>query len=267
MTKIVKVPGINALGKTKGMRNSGNAVMNELKNIYSNEKGVVIEPELLDFEEINLNNENIEEQEDAIFQRSREIMEENNRVAFLGGDHSISYATGKAFLDYCIKKGKTPCLIVFDAHPDCMKPMKNPTHEEWLRALIEEGFPAHGVLLVGARNSDREEIKFLAENNIKQINLNQLSNNPEETTDMIMEFASGDELYVSFDIDCVDPAFAPSTGYPEAGGLTGRQACYILGRMSLMKNLKALDIVEIDSENDGDKKTIKLGAKILAEFL
>lgn len=265
--QIIKTPCINSLGKTKGCRNAGNALVSELSSIWSNEKGKPINKELLDLEEIYVDNENLDEQEKLIYENSKKAFEENEKIIFLGGDHSLSYSTGKAFLDFCTQQEKEPCLIVFDAHPDCMPPDKNPNHEEWLRALVEEGFPTKNILLVGARNSDAEEIKFLAENKIKQVSMNQLNSDLEETTDMIMEFSSGRGLYVSFDIDIIDPAFAPSTGYKEPGGLTSRQAVYIISRISLMKNLRAVDIVEIDSEKDEDRETIKLGAKLLAELL
>lgn len=262
---IVKVPGLNNLGKNNGCRNAGNALLAELKNIWSNEKGKIMEPELFDLEEIHVNNLNIEEQEKLIYENSLEAFGNQEKVIFLGGDHSISYSIGKAFLEYCGEK--KACLIIFDAHGDCMPAGKNPSHEEWLRALINVGFPPRNILLVGARNLDKQEIEFLSENKIKQVNINQLNNNLEETTDFIMEFASGKELYVSFDIDVIDPAFAPSTGYPEPGGLTSRQAIYIMQRIALMKNLKAIDIVEINSEQDKSNLTVKLGAKLLAELI
>jgi agmatinase len=85
--------------------------------------------------------------------------------------------------------------------------------------------------------------------------------------DVIMEFANGKELYVSLDIDVVDPVFAPATGYPEAGGLTSREIIYIMQRINMMKNLRAVDIVEINEKNDASQVTVKLGAKILAELI
>ena len=74
-------------------------------------------------------------------------------------------------------------------------------------------------------------------------------------------------MYVSLDIDVIDPAFAPATNHPEPAGLTSRQLIYIMQRIAMMKNLKAADIVEIDSEKDRnhDSMTTKLGARILAE--
>jgi arginase family enzyme len=85
--------------------------------------------------------------------------------------------------------------------------------------------------------------------------------------DTILEFTAGKEVYVSIDIDVVDPSFAPSTGYQVPGGLTSRQLIYILQRMNKIQNFKAVDIVEINSEKDETGLTVKLGAKILAELL
>ena len=174
---IVKVPGINGLGKTKGCRNAGNAILASLDDIWSNEQGKIVDRKLLDLEEIHVDNENLEEQDRLIYENALEIIKSQDKVIFLGGDHSISFSIGKAFLEYCKKENKETCLIIFDAHADCMKTMKEPTHEELLRALVEEGFPAKNILLVGARNLWQEEIKFLAENKIKRISINELNNN------------------------------------------------------------------------------------------
>ncbi len=266
---IVKVPGINGLGKTNGCERAGNAILESLSEIYSNEQGKPIDIKLLDLEEIHLDNFNLEQSHELIYKNSFEIFEEKPRTVFLGGDHSISYSTTKAFLEHCKSNGKEPCLIVFDSHPDCMPTTdkKTPTHEEWLRALIESGFPAENVLLVGARNSDRQEIEFVSKNKIRIISMNQMLSDLQDSCDIIMEFSHGKELYVSVDIDVIDPAFAPSTGYMEPGGLTSRQFIYLIQRINKMRNLRAVDIVEINEKHDKEKTTVKLGAKILAELL
>lgn len=160
---IVKVPGINGLGKTKGCERAGNAILKSLKEIHSNESGNIIDTNLLDLEEIHLDNSNLELSNKLIYENSLETFETKPQVIFLGGDHSISYSIGKAFLDDCRKEKKKPCLIIFDAHADCMEPMQEPTHEEWLRALVEAGFPPENILLVGARNIEKSEIKFIKE--------------------------------------------------------------------------------------------------------
>ena len=266
---IIKVPGINGLGKTNGCERAGNAILDSLRKIYSNEQGKLIDVNLLDLEEIHIDNYNLELSNNLIYKNSLEAFETKPKTVFLGGDHSISYSTTKAFFDYVRNRnsGKEPCLIVFDAHADCMPTMKEPTHEEWLRGLIEYGFPAENILLVGVRNFWREELKFLNEKKITIITMNQLLEDLQDTCDTIMEFSNGKELYVSVDIDVIDPAFAPSTGSQEPGGLTNRQFLYLIQRINKIKNLKAVDIVEINSEKDKTGLTVKLGAKILSELL
>lgn len=268
---VVKVPGINGLGKTNGCERAGNAILSKLREIYTNESGREIDVHKLDLEEIHLDNSNLKVTNDLIYKNSFEIYEENPFVVFLGGDHSISYSLTRAFFDFVENSGKEPCLIVFDAHPDCMMPTdsKFPTYGEWLRQLIEDGFPVENILLVGVRNACSEELKFLKEKGIKQISVNSFNDNLEEMIDVLTEFASGKELYVSLDIDVVDPAFAPGTGEKESGGFTSRQIIRIFQRISKMKNLRAVDIVEINIEKDKnfDDLTSILGAKILSELI
>ncbi len=266
---IVKIPMINGLGKTKGCERAGNAILESLKGIHSNEQGGIIDSSLLDLEEIHLDNSNLELSNKLIYENSVEIFEAKPRVIFLGGDHSISYSAGKAFLDTCKKERKKSCLIIFDSHADCMPPMKEPTHEEWLRKLIEEGFPKENILLVGLRNVWKDEMKFLKENKIKTLSMTNLTEDLTEMCDTIMEFSNGKELYVSLDIDIIDPAFAPATGYPEPCGLSSRQFLYLIQRIKRIKTLRAIDLVEINEKKDKeyDNKTVRLGARILAELL
>jgi arginase family enzyme len=205
-----------------------------------------------------------------IYKNAFKMFESHPKTIFLGGDHSISYSLGKAFLDHCQNNGKEPCLIVFDAHPDCMPVTKGsekyPNHEEWLRDLIEQGFPSKNILLVGIRNSEGKEIEFLKEKNIRTISMNQLLEGLEETCEIIMEFSDRKELYLSLDIDVVDPAFAMGTGYKEPGGLTSREFIYIIQRLNKIKNLRGVDLVEINPKKDENNLTVKLGAKILSEI-
>jgi len=112
-------------------------------------------------------------------------------------------------------------------------------------------------------------MKFLNENKIKQININSIEEDIDNIADTLMEFCYGKEVYISIDIDVLDPVFAPATFYAESGGLTSRQLIYILQRLSKVKTLRAMDLVEINSFKDlkCDNLTTKVGAKILSELL
>lgn len=269
---IVKIPGINGLGKTLGCDLSGNELLKVLKeDIHSNESGTHLEFGKLDLEEIHLDNSDLNKTSKLVYKNSFEIFSLKPKTLFLGGDHSISYFTVKGFADYCADFGKEPCLIVFDAHPDCMPVTREfqsyPAHKEWLRALVEQGFPGKNILLVGVRNIDVAERDFIKEKEIKIIQMDRLLENIEETCEIIMEFSDKKELYVSLDIDVLDPVFAPATGYPEPGGLTSREIIYLLKRINKIKNLRGVDLVEINPKKDRDGITVKLGAKIIAELI
>ncbi len=268
---IVKVPGVNAPGRPSGCEEGCFKVLECLKKeIYSSEKGKPVQYQKLDLEHIHVDNSNIAEAQELILRNSKEMFEKQDKVFSLGGDHSISYPLVKGFFSVY----PDARLIVFDAHPDCMPAMREPTHEEWLRKVVEE-FDGEKVLLVGVRNADSEELRFLEERGIRRVEMNQLLTDLEGTTDFIMEFSGGNPLYVSLDIDVVDPAFAPGTGYQEPGGLSSREIIYILQRIAMMKNFRGLDIIEINpSLEDGEiahgvelGRTVKLGARILAEML
>jgi len=266
---IVKVPGING-EKSQGCERTGNAILESLREIYSNEQGIPIDVDLLDLEEIHLDNSNLKLTNELIYENSLETFEAKPRTIFLGGDHSISYSIVRAFLDNCRNLKREPCLIVFDSHPDCLfSKEKYPNNREWLRKLIEKGFPEENILLVGTRNIWKDEIKFLKENKIKTLSISNLTDDLHEMCDTIMEFSNGKELYVSIDIDVIDPVFAPATGYPESCGLSSRQFLYLVQRIKKIKTLRAVDIVEINEKKDEkyDNATVKLGAKVLAELL
>jgi agmatinase len=257
---VVKVPLLNALGKSKGCEKAPDSIIKAMEGIYTNESGKPISFETM---EIKVNNSNVKESNEIIQKEASEIFEKNQPVVFLGGDHSITYPIMKEF-----SKKRRVGLIIFDAHADCVHNMPEPTHEDWLRTLIEKGFNPADVILIGARNIDPVESEFLLKNHINNFSMKELFENLHKSCDLIMEYARNFEnVYISIDIDAIDPAFAPGTGYPELGGLTSREFLYLIQRMKRLNNLKAFDIVEINPDKDLNGLTVKLGAKILGELL
>jgi len=268
--KIISAPRINAFGK-KGPEEMADKVLMKL--------GV-------DAEKIDIDNSDIDNSEKMIYLRAKEIFKDNEKVVFVGGDHSITYPIFKAFSE----KNKNAFLIVFDAHADCMPPMKEPTHEEFLRAIIEGGFDASKIILVGARKFEDVEKKFLEDNGVKvfgdahasvssdegriknpysSFNKSQDEGNIKIIADYISERANGMDVYVSVDIDVLDPAFAPAVNYPEPNGLSSRELFYLLKRIFCIKSLKALDVVEVVPEKDEkyNYRTVNVAVKVVQEFL
>lgn len=273
LMKIVQIPGINAPGRPRGSELGCVKILSCLREeIYGKEQSNGTD--IFEVEDIEgFDNGDIEKSERAIIKKSQEVFTHNERVIFLGGDHSISYGCVKGFL----KNFPDGRLIVFDAHPDCMSYLKEASHDSWLRKLVDDGFPGKQILIVGLRNAHPKESKFLEAHKIRRIEMSQLILDLEGTTDAIMEFSERKPLYVSLDIDVVDPAFTPGTGYKEPGGLSSRDIIHIIQRISMIKNLKGVDLVEINPLLDGDPgigreneyfgTTVKLGARIVAELL
>ena len=171
----------------------------------------------------------------------------NNRVIFLGGDHSVTLST--------YPKTKATHLVVLDSHFDLYGSPDHPFHGNWLKVLIERKLiNPHNVTILGVRAWDRTEMTYAKEKGINYVLFDSVLPDITEPT------------YLSLDVDVVDPAFAPGTGYIEPGGWTSRRLLEIVKELR-NKNLVAMDIVEVDSKRDINNMTSKLGAKLIEEFL
>ena len=239
-----------------------NIIFEFLKNIKLNEDGKLIDFNSLDIESFILE-KNFNELNETLYNFIFEIFRKNSKAFFINEENSINYSLTRIFFDFVQNSGNKPCLVIFNSHAEC----KNSFNHTWLKKLIEDGFPKRNILLVGVRNLDFEELEFLKKNNIKFIGMNSFINNIEDICDSIMEFTSGKIVYVSINLNSIDPAYAPGTFFPEVGGFSSREFIYLIQRINKMKNLFALDLVGINSKKDINKITLQLCAKILAESI
>jgi agmatinase len=264
--QIIKVPGF-ATEKNKGCRNTGNALLKELKTFLHNEEGKSTEGVFLNLEEIHVNNASPSAKESLIYENALKIFDEQERAIFLGGDHSITLPLAKAFLFHCKLETKAPCLIVFDACADCVSENNKEKSKTWLKELILSGFPPESILLVGTRYFSKNEKDFLRNQRVKMISINSFLEDIASACDSVMEFSSGKLLYVSFDFKSLDPVFMPCSTELFPGGFSSRQIIYLLQRIKKIKSLRSVDLVELDSEKKESEQSVSLGAKILSEFL
>ena len=135
--------------------------------------------------------------------------------------------------------------------------------------MVDEGkIDGNNVMIVGIRSFHKKEIEYLREKKIKILTMrNIFDNGVISVCDSIMEFASKfKSLYLSIDIDVVDPAFAPGVGYVEPGGLSSRELIYFIQRLKNLKNLRKVDIVEVNIDKDVNNMTAKLAAKLIYEL-
>lgn len=256
---IIKVKSSQgSLGKNLGCEEAPELVLEFYNKLILNES---FSDTIANVHDLKIFNGNLEKTNQAIFDEASRY----DKAFFLGGDHSITYSIFKAF-SY---KHKNPGLLIFDAQPDCEVYTDIATHEDFVRKLVEDGYlKVENVILVGVRSFSKNEIEFLKQNKIRFFSMKDLFNDIQSSCDEIMELSMGfDGLYLSVDIDVVDPAFAPGTGYLEPGGLSTRELIYFIQRIKLLKNIMFMDMVEINPEKDINNLTVSLGAKILRELI
>lgn len=243
--KVIGVPfGKGGLGKGDGSVLGPAAIAKHLDGGFN-------------YESLELDKNIISEAHKQIESSVEQVQE---KTILLGGDHSISYSAVKAFA----KKHADFLFIVFDAHPDLMEDFIPPTHEAYLRALIDEDIlKAENVIILGVRNSDKQEDEYLVENNLLCFRAETILQRG--VTNIMNEVISHIDkpVYLSLDIDVVDPRDAPGTGYPEAHGISGKDFLYCLEELKDTGKLAMIDLVEVQPKKDIHEKTVKLAAKSL----
>ncbi len=186
----------------------------------------------------------------------------------LGGDHSIALPELRA----AAAVHGPLALVQFDSHPDTWDAYfgEKHTHGTPFRRAVEEGLlrPERSIQ-VGMRGSiydigdwdDARELGFdlVPTDAVRKLGI-------EETIARIRERVGDAKFYVSFDVDFVDPAFAPGTGTPEIGGFTSREAQeFVRGLAGL--DLVGCDVVEVYPAYDPAQITALLAANVAHEFL
>jgi agmatinase len=187
-----------------------------------------------------------------------ELLQRNKQLIILGGEHLITLGTYTSF-------PKETGYLVFDAHYDLRNEYADSklSHAAYLRRLIEK-CGSENVVHVGARAFVKEELAFVTEHNIKTISDKDIrdGNGPKLVKDAISSF---DTIYTSFDLDVLDPAFAPGVGNPEANGITSRELFDMIYSINGTK-VNGLDIVELNPTYDNGA-TSSLAAKIMSTMI
>ena len=195
---------------------------------------------------------------DMVRKTTTELKDSSNQLIILGGEHSLTYGS---YMSYPKDTG----YVVFDAHYDLRDEFADTklSHAAYLRRIVEDRGPEN-IIHVGARAFVKEELEFLTENNIKTISNSDIrnGNGPKLLEQMTDKF---ENLYVSIDLDVLDPAFAPGVGNPEAIGITSREL-YDLVVALKNKKIQAADIVELNPMFDNGS-TASLAARMMSVMI
>ncbi|WP_425318452.1 agmatinase [Pseudomonas nitroreducens] len=186
----------------------------------------------------------------------------------VGGDHLVTLPIFRA-----LAAERPIGMVHFDAHSDTNDRYfgDNPyTHGTPFRRAIEEGLlDPKRTVQIGIRGSiyDADDEAFAQECGIRVIHMEEFADLGVEATLAEVRRVVGQEpTYVTFDVDVLDPAFAPGTGTPEIGGMTTLQAQYMIRGLQGL-NLIGADVVEVSPPFDQGGATALVGATMMFELL
>jgi len=187
-----------------------------------------------------------------------ELKKQDKQIIILGGEHLITLGSFTCF-------PKDTGYVVFDAHYDLRDQYADIklSHAAYLRRIVEKR-GSENIVHVGARAFVKEELVFLNEHNISTVSDKEIrnGNGPKLLKDITSTF---DSLYLSIDLDVLDPAFAPGVGNPEAVGISSREL-YDLITTFQNKKIVAADIVELNPTYDNGS-TASMAAKMIATII
>jgi arginase len=183
-----------------------------------------------------------------------ELLKRKARVVALGGDHSITYPIMRAYG----RKYSNLSILQLDAHPDLYNELHHNrySHACQFARIMEENL-VQRLVQVGVRSITGQQREQAKRFNVELIEM------IEKTR--INELTFTGPVYLSMDMDCLDPAFAPGVSHHEPGGMSTRDVVEII--QNLKGNLVGADIVELNPELDPLKITGMVAGKLLKEIL
>jgi arginase len=216
----------------------------------------------------------------------RESLDDDRLPVVLGGDHSLAMGSVAGVAGHYRARGEKAGLVWFDAHGDMNVPSSTPSgnvHGMGLAHILGRGdgqlagiggwrgkVEAGNVCLVGSRDFDREERDLVTRAGIHVFTMKEIDRFGaaevfEKAVGLAAEGTAG--IHVSWDIDVVDPSFAPGVGTPRRGGLTYREAHLFMELIADRSLLTSVDMVEINPILDSHNATAELAAELVLSAL
>ncbi len=196
---------------------------------------------------------------DELERQATAVLSQDVATLMLGGDHFCAYPMLKAHA----KKHGPLSLIQFDAHSDTWEDTTNRIdHGTMFCRAVKDGIinPQTSVQVgIRTNNANTRGLTTVTADWVR-------NNGPQATIKRILEVVGQNPCYISFDIDCLDPAYAPGTGTPVVGGLNTGETREILRGLAGI-NLKGMDLVEVAPAYDHAEITALAGATLALDLL
>ena len=155
----------------------------------------------------------------------------------IGGEHSISVGSVRALTE----KHSSLTVLHLDAHADMRDSYQNTPFSH--AAVGRRIFEMCPLVQAGIRSMSKEEALFIRKHNIKILSPEEVEDNP-DWIEGILDGLS-DDVYVSIDLDVLDPSVMPATGTPEPGGIRWRDLLRLIKKVSDNCNIRGFDVVEL----------------------
>ena len=179
----------------------------------------------------------------------------------IGGDHSITTIILKALND---SFGEKISLLYFDAHPDFVSSTRN-----YYGSVITDSSKYINFsksILIGTRAAEKEELKNATEKKLEIITpIDIIESGINATVRRIITKCGSRKVYMSVDLDCMDPGVAPGVSVPAPGGLFPLDLIYMIKKISENLDIVGMDIVELCPDYDLNQNTANHAARILME--
>ncbi len=197
---------------------------------------------------------------DTISSVMKQIVSAGKIPIVIGGDHSITTKAVNATSEVV----ENLSVVYFDAHPDFIYSTKE--YYGSVFSDISESINVSNSMQIGIRAPEPEEIENLKLMNITVLTpLDVLDIGVRNVADLVVKKMS-DNVYISLDIDCIDPAFAPGVSAPVPAGLSSKELIYLL--KTIAKNgIIGMDLMEVCPDYDVGDATSHLAARIIAEVI
>ena len=191
----------------------------------------------------------------------------------LGGDHSITWPAATAVAE--VKGFGNVGMVHFDAHADTADILYGnlASHGTPMRRLIESGaIPGKNFVQVGLRGywPPKEIFDWMSEQGMRWHTMDEIWQRGFQTVmkDAISEaLSTADSLYISIDVDSLDPSFAPGTGTPEPGGIMSADLLRMVRTLCLEHNVVGIDIVEVSPAYDVSDLTVNVAHRLAFECM
>ena len=253
---LLGVPWDGAVGGRPGARFAPSRVRSFLYSMPLN-----VDAKIVDFGDVDVvigdHGETMRRTREAAAQALRRVKE----LLVVGGDNSVSHPVFQALNEAEKEVG----YILIDAHPDIRTVAEGLTSGLAIR-MIRETNPSMPITIVGYRphSNPRYLIDEARRLNIRIITMNEAEEaGVKGIAAQLMEEYRGMRVYLSLDMDAVDPAFAPGVNSPSPGGFTSREIIDLVSRLSRELKPRVFDVVEVTPLVDVADQTSNLAAAIL----